>query len=271
MRILQFSYHPVVKRSVILEFQSTDGMSDPFNSVLDGMREIIHGINTPFVPCIVMRHMGHTIDHRVTHIHIRGSHIDLCAEYFLPVLIFSFFHLFKKAEVLFHAAVPVRALLARLGKSAAVLTDLVRRQIADICFALFDQFYRRLIHLVKIVGRKKQTVFPVRSQPADILQDGINELCLLFGRIRIVETHVEFTVIFLCKPVVQKYGLRVSDMEIAVGFRRKTCMHGVVNTLGQVFVNNILNKIFGNGFVLHLFPSCIILKKALDKSRAFLS
>ena len=114
MGIFQFSDYPVVKGTVILKFQSTDGMSNALNSVLNRMGEIIHGINTPFVPCIVMGHMGHPVDNRIPHIHIRRRHVDFCAEHLLSILVFSFSHLFKETEIFFHAAVSIRAFFSRL-------------------------------------------------------------------------------------------------------------------------------------------------------------
>ena len=71
MRILQFSHYPVVQWSVILELQCTKGMAHALNGILNRMRKIVHWINAPLISCIMMGHMRHTVDHRVTHVNIR--------------------------------------------------------------------------------------------------------------------------------------------------------------------------------------------------------
>ena len=47
----------------------------------------------------------------------------------------------------------------------------------------------------------------------------------------------------------------MSDMEVPVRFRWETGVYGIINTFGQILVNDVLNKIFGNSFVFHLCPS----------------
>ena len=62
---------------MIFKLQRTDGMSDLLHRVLDGVCKVIHRIDTPFIPGIVMVHMGHPVDDRIPHVDIRRSHIDL--------------------------------------------------------------------------------------------------------------------------------------------------------------------------------------------------
>ena len=74
---LALPYHPVVKGTVILKFQGTDGMGDMLDGVLDGVGEIVHGIDAPLIPGIVVGHVGHPVNHRIPHIDVGGGHIDL--------------------------------------------------------------------------------------------------------------------------------------------------------------------------------------------------
>ena len=71
-------------------------MCDMLNRILDRMGKIIHRIDAPLIACVVMTHTGHPVDNRITHVDIRGSHIDLGAEHLLSVLILSFLHLLKE-------------------------------------------------------------------------------------------------------------------------------------------------------------------------------
>ena len=44
----------------------------------------------------------------------------------------------------------------------------------------------------------------------------------------------------------------MSDMQIAIWFRRKTSTDRIVFALCQIFFYNLFNKIFGNRFLSHV-------------------
>ena len=108
------------------------------NGILNGVGKIVHWINAPLIPCVVMAHTGYTINNRVSHIDIWGSHIDLSAKHLLTVLILSFLHLLKQAQIFLYTAVPVRTFLARSCKIASVFPDLLCCQIADKGLSLLN-------------------------------------------------------------------------------------------------------------------------------------
>ena len=81
---------------MILKLQGTDGMGDPLDGVLDGVGEVIHGIDAPLVSGVVVGHVGYPVDDRVAHIDIRGSHIDLRPQHLLAVGVFSGAHLLEE-------------------------------------------------------------------------------------------------------------------------------------------------------------------------------
>ena len=47
-------------------------------------------------------------------------------------------------------------------------------------------------------------IAPVRAEPLDIFLNRIYELHTLFCRVRIIKTHVEFPIVFLCETIIQK-------------------------------------------------------------------
>ena len=53
----------------------------------------------------------------------------------------------------------------------------------------------------------------------------MNEFVILFLRIRIVETEVTEAAKFFSDIEVLADRLRVADLEVAIGFRRETCLH----------------------------------------------
>ncbi len=198
-------------------------MGDSFYGVFNGMGKIIHGINTPFVPGIVMGHMGHPVENGIPHVNIRGSHINSCPKNQSSVFVFAVFHVFKKLKIFLNASSCIGIFSARLCQSSPVLTHLFRRQIRHIGFALFNQLHCPFIHLFKIVGSKKQVILPVCSQPLDILFDGLHKFRFFFGGIRVVETHMKFAMIFLCQTIVQQDRFGMSYMKTTIRFRWKTC------------------------------------------------
>ena len=94
------------------------------NGILDRMGKVIHRVNAPCIAGVVVCHTGYTVDDRVSHVDVRGSHIDLCAKNLLAVLILAFLHLLKKTQVLFDGTVSVWAFLTWSIEIASVLSDL---------------------------------------------------------------------------------------------------------------------------------------------------
>ena len=202
MFVLKLPDHPVVQWSVILKFQRTDRMGYPFNSVFNRVGKVVHGVNTPFVSCIMMFHMSYTVNDRIPHINIRGSHVNFRSEDFFAIPVFSFLHFFKKLKVFLNAPVAVGAFLSRFCQRSSVLPDFIRSQVADISFSFFDQFYSSFIHLIEIIGRKKHPVFPISSKPLYISFDGFHKFIFFFCRVCIIKAEIKFSMIFFCKSVI---------------------------------------------------------------------
>ena len=199
---LTLSYHPVVEWSVILKFQRTDRVGDLLHCVLDRVSEIIHGVDAPLVPCIVVGHMGYSVDDGVAHVDVGRRHVDLGAQHFLPIFVLPVLHSLKQGQVLLHRAIPVRAVLSGLCEGSSVLPYLLRAQVTDIGLPLFDQLHRALVHDVKIIRGKVQ-MFPILcTQPLHICLDGLHKLHIFFHGVCVVEAQVEFSAVLLRQPVI---------------------------------------------------------------------
>ena len=166
------------------------------------MGKVIHRVNAPLVAGVVVRHAGDAVNDRVTHVDIRGGHVNLRPQHLLAVLVLAVPHGLEQFQIFLHRPVAVRAFLSRLGKRPPVLADLLGGQVAHVGLALADQFQRALVHRVKIIRREIQMLLPVRAQPQDVLLDGVDELHLLLGRVGIVEPHVERPVVFLGQSII---------------------------------------------------------------------
>ena len=228
---------------MILKLHRADRVSHAFDGVFDRMCKIVHRIDTPLRPGIVMLRMRDPVKHRVSQIHIRRSHIDLCPKHHLSIRIFPVFHLFKKPQIFLGASVPERTFFPRLRQSAAVFPHLVRIETADKRLALFNQFYGAIIHRFKIVGGKSHLV-PVEAQPLYIFHDRFHIFGIFLQRIRIVKSQIAQTVIFLCRRKIETDGFRVPDVKITVRFRRKTRLYrSVIEIILQIFFDNTVDKV----------------------------
>ena len=228
---------------MILKLQRTDRVRDPLDSILNRMSKVIHRIDTPFITGIMVCHMGHTVNDRISHIDVRRCHIDLSAQHLLSVLIFSRTHLLEQLQVFLYRTIAIWAFFSRLCQRAAVLPHLFRREIAYKRFSLFDQPDCTFVHLVKIIRRKIEMLSPVSAQPFDIFFNRIHELHLLFRRIRVVKSHVECAAILLCKAIIQKDRFGMPDMEISVRLRREPRTDMIVYTFRKIFIYFLLYKI----------------------------
>ncbi len=68
----------------------------------------------------------------------------------------------------------------------------------------------------------------METEPLDVFFDGVDVFVVFFFRVGVVETQVAQTVVNIRQTEVQADGFGVSDMQIAVGFGRKTGLDGFV-------------------------------------------
>ncbi len=98
----QLFNEPIVQWPVIFKFQCANGMGNPFNGIRLSVGEVIHGIDTPFVACSVMRRMQNTVHDRIAHIQVGVGHINFCPKHARSILELSGSHPFKQSQILFH-------------------------------------------------------------------------------------------------------------------------------------------------------------------------
>ena len=97
---------------------------------------------------------------RVAHPDVRRSHVNLRAERTLAVGELAVLHAREQVEVFLDAAIAERAFLGL----AAVFVGFIRRQVADVRLALFDERDGVFVNLVEIIGSVKRFHrFGVRS------------------------------------------------------------------------------------------------------------
>ena len=212
---------PVVERAVVLELQRADRVRDALDRVLQPVGPVVRGVDAPFVAGAVVCGVQDAIHDRVAQVEVGRGHVDLGPQRARAVGKLAFAHAVEQVEVFRGIAIAVRAVPAVRGERAAVLADLVRRQVADVRFAALDQRDRPLVQLLEIVAGEQQPVFVIGSEPADVLDDRIDVFLLFLDRVRVIEAQVELPAVLLGQPVVEQDALGVSDVQIPVGLGRK--------------------------------------------------
>ncbi len=90
-----------------------------------------------------------------------------------------------------------------------------------------------------------EPVVPIEPEPPYVIHDGIDVLHFFFPGIGIVEPEIAKPAEFSRKSEIQAYGFGVPDMQITIGFRRKSgedLPHGF--SAFQVIGNDVANKIW---------------------------
>jgi len=240
----EFLHNPVIERTVVFKFQGADGVNNPFQRIGKAMRKVVHRINDPLRAGAVMRFALDAVDHGIAHHDIGRGHIDFGAQGMGAVGEFAGAHPLKQIEIFFNRAVSVRAFLARFRERSALFSDFIRIKRTDIGIAGFDEFNRKLIKFFEIIGGVKQPVFPVEPQPSDIVDDRLNIFHRFSRRIGVVQPKIAGSLIIPGDAEIEAYGFGMTDMNIAVRFRRKTGRNfPVVFVRFQIVIDDVADKI----------------------------
>src|SRR5690554_6199156 len=70
---------PVIEWALIFELERTDGVRDLLKRIFYRMCISVHGVDTPFIPSVVVRRTANPVDGRIPKIDIGRSHIDFGA------------------------------------------------------------------------------------------------------------------------------------------------------------------------------------------------
>ena len=196
-------------------------MRDALERVADGMGEIVHRVDAPFVAGAMMRLIGDAVDRGVAHVHVGRGHVDLRTENITALGELAGAHIAEKLQAFLCGTVAPGAVFARLGEGAAVFGHLFGRQLVYIGQAALDQRFGVLIDLLIIVGRVIQPAVPFEAHPADVFLDAVDVFGVFLGGVGVVKAQVAQAVVPLCghKVDVQRFGM--ADVQVSVGFRRK--------------------------------------------------
>ena len=211
--------------------------------------EIIHRVDFPISAGAVMGSLDYAIHDGVAEVHVRRSHVDFCAKHSGAFVKLSFVHAFEEIEILLYRPIAVRRRGAGSGGCAFLCGNLFGCLVVDICFPFFDHAYCQIIELGEIIGGISLVLTPVKAEPMDVFTDGVDIFCVLLYGVGVIETQEAFAAEFFSGTKIHTYGFCVADMEIAVGFGRKTGLESSsVLSFLEVINNYLLNKTEPFGF-----------------------
>lgn len=132
-------------------------------------------------------------------------------------------HFLEEVEVFFYGAVSVRAVFSGFGECASVFSYLFGCQVTDIGVCLFYQLEGVFVHLLEVIGGVVESVLEVETEPSDIFDYGVYVFLLFFDWVSVVEAEVAGTgFVFECDAEVKADTFSVTDVEVAVRFRRES-------------------------------------------------
>ena len=214
-----------------------------------------------------MLDVADAVEDGVAHVEVAAGKVDLRAQGVFALRELAVLHALKQIEVFLDRAVAPRA-DGGTGGVAAVLAELVGRELADIGQTLLDQLDRELVGLLKIVRAVVEAVAPVEAQPVDVLLDRVDELGILLGGVGVVHAEVAQAAEMLGRAEVDRQRLAVADVQIAVRLGREAGVHRHALKLtagGDVLLYKSVNEI--SGVVFHLFLHSAAQKAAFHAIR----
>src|SRR6185295_4929295 len=114
-----------VKRPMNLEFERADAVRDAFDVIAEAMGEVIHRIDAPFCPGMMVPGVTDAVEHRVPKPDVRGRHVYLRAEGPRPVRKLARLHAREQIEAFLDGSVAERGFLAGTIRRAAIFVGVL--------------------------------------------------------------------------------------------------------------------------------------------------
>ncbi|OIQ70774.1 hypothetical protein GALL_476120 [mine drainage metagenome] len=216
---------PVVERPLVLELQGAQAVGNALQRILDGMGEGVHRVDAPVAAGAMVMGKPNAVDRRIAQIDVRRRHVDFRAQHHAAFRVLPVTHLLEAMQVVGGRAVAPRTVHPRLGERATVAAHVVGVLLIHVSQTVFDQRAGATVHEVEVVAgiiqMRDPVGFPVESQPAHRVQNGIDVFLVFLFRVGVVEAQVADATIVLRQTEVQADALGMADMQITVRLGRK--------------------------------------------------
>ena len=236
-------HHPVVERTMILELERAQRVRDALDRIRDRVRVVVGRIDAPGVARPMMRRVPDPVQRRIPHVDVRRRHVDRGAQHMGAIGKLAGAHAPKQVEALRRRPAAMRAVPARLRQGPAIVANLVGGEAVHIGVAVANELLGKRVHLLEIVRGVVHPLCPVEAEPAHVLLDRVDVLGVFLRRIRVVEAEVADPAELLGDAEVETDGLRVADVQIAVGLGRETRMGPAVAAGCQIAGDDFTDEV----------------------------
>ena len=222
-------------------------MRDALKRVLNRVREVVHREDAPLRALTVVLNVADAVEHGVAHIEVAGCEVDLRTQGVLALRELTGAHTRKEIEALLDRPVAPRADSGGVHV-AAVFAELLRRQLAHIGEPLLYELDGVFIVLLEVVRAEEKPVVPVKAEPVDVLLNGLDELVVLLGGVRVVHAQVADAAEFLGRAEIDAQRLAVADVQVAVRLGREAGVDGLAGETAarrEIGFDKGFNKVFG--------------------------
>ena len=110
--------------------------------------------------------------------------------------------------------------------------------------AALDEVLRERIESIKVITGVVEMIGEREAQPLDHFLDRLFVFELFLDRIGVIEAQVTNAAIVASEAKVQANGFGVTDVQVAIGLRRKTGDHLAAVLVGQIVgINDLSNEV----------------------------
>ncbi len=215
---------PVVQSPVRVELERADRVRHALDRVGLPVRPVVRGVDAPLVTGVVVVAEADPVHHRVAHLHVLVLHVDLRAEHLRALGELARPHPAEQVEVLLGGPVAVGGLDARLAVPTALRRDGLDVRVVHVGETGRHEVLGPFVQGREVVGRVQHGSRLV-PEPLDVRDDRVDVLDVLGVRVGVVETQVAQPAEVLGDAEVDRDGLRVADVEVAIGLRWEPRLH----------------------------------------------
>ncbi|KAH3670728.1 hypothetical protein OGAPHI_001243 [Ogataea philodendri] len=215
---VQSLQNPLVLDVSVSVLDSSQCVSDSLYSINNRNTEVVSRVHLPLGTSTVVRSQVASVDNRVSQSLVQSTVVNLGSQTVLQTFLGTVLHLFSEhAQVLLNGSISS----GRLDTVHSFGSHLLQRSVVTVRLSFLDHLDGKVVHLIEIIGRIGDLV-TFNAQQLQIFQNGVLELDLLLGRIGIVESDDQLSVVGLGEILVQQSSLSVTNVEVSRRFRRES-------------------------------------------------
>ena len=135
------------------------------------MGKIVKWIDAPLIACDGMRLVLDSVKHRISHIDVSRTHVDLSSQDMSVFWKFPISHTGKQVEIFLYRTISIGAVPPRFRQSSAIFANFIWGQAVNIGFSIFDQLDCKFVKLVKIIGCVQNIAILRITQPLHVINN----------------------------------------------------------------------------------------------------